>query len=130
MGIKQALKRGRRLDEAIMTDTCEITRPTGAHHTDPETGEVVEAREPVYSGPCRLTSAPDTGRPIHSGEYSYFTESPRLHLPHGVQVRPGDEAIITETSTDTVGVGDRMRLLDLSRGTFRTSQRWNVEVYT
>lgn len=130
MGIKQALKRGRKLDEAIMTDTCVISRATGETTTDPETGKVVPEFAEVYTGPCMLGSAPSPGREVESGEYQYLIESPRLHLPHDADLQSGDEAIITATKTGNVSVGMRMTLMDLNRGTHRTSQRWNAEVVT
>ncbi len=130
MGIKQALKRGRKLDEEVMNDSCVIKRHTGEHRTNPDTGVVEEVVLDVYRGRCWLSSSPDTGRTIQSGEHSYATETPRLHLPHDVAVRIGDVATITQTQTGNPTVGLKMTLLDLNRGTYRTSQRWNVEVKT
>lgn len=130
MGIKQALRRGRKLDEAIMTDTCEITRDTGENTVDPDTGQVIPEVAEVYTGQCRLGSASSPGREVESGEYRYLIESPRLHLPYDVDVQSGDEAIITTTETGNASVGMRMMLTSLNRGTHRTSQRWNLEVIT
>lgn len=130
MGIKQALKRGRRLDQQIMTDECVITRATGEYEMNPDTGINEPVVEQVYIGQCRLQSAPETGRNIESGDHSYAAEYPRLIIPHDAEVRTGDEATITSTDTETIGAGSRMRLIDVNRGTHRTSQRWNVEVYT
>lgn len=130
MGVKQALKRGRRLDLQLMTDTCVVSRATGETTVDPDTGQVTPEVVEVFSGPCRLGSAPSPGREVESGEYQYLIESPRLHLPHDADVQSGDEAVITETETDNVSLGRRLVLVDLNRGTHRTSQRWNVEVVT
>lgn len=127
---RAALARGQRMAENLMTDTCQVTRPTGRHILDPATGRDVPEMVQIYSGPCKLQSTPQTGESIHTGDYVYSTESPRLHLPHRVAVKPGDEAVITASKTRNPSVDLRMRLVDLNRGTYRTAQRWNVEVIT
>lgn len=130
MSITKSLKRGRALELKIMLDKCVIRRATGGYVTNPDTGVDEPAFEQVYSGPCRLMSAPQTGSETESGQHLFMVEAPRLHLPHDAPVRSGDEAIITETETGNVTLNTPMRLRDLNRGTFRTSQRWNVEVVT
>ncbi|GAA1453467.1 DUF6093 family protein [Nesterenkonia lacusekhoensis] len=130
MPTRALLARGREAAERLMTDTVRVERRTGGTTLDPETGRDVPVFETVYAGRGKLSSTPSTGETYESGEHSYLVESPRLHLPIDVSVRPGDEAVVTATETENASVGARMRLRDLNRGTHRTAQRWNVEVIT
>lgn len=129
MGIQQALKRGQRLEQNLMTDECMIQR-RGEETTNPETGVVEPSMKLVYEGPCRLTSATTSATSTTAGENSFVVESPRLHILHGAEVQPGDIAVITSTTTGNAAFGLEMHLVDLQRGTHRTAQRWNVEVVT
>lgn len=127
-----AMTEARNAVESMMSDTCTITRPDpdGGGAIDPETGQEIPATITVYTGKCKLSSTPATGEQIESTHSRYLLETPRLHLPHDAPVKSGDDAVITETETGNVSVGISMRLRDLNRGTYRTAQRWTVEVAT
>ncbi|WP_147107141.1 DUF6093 family protein [Nesterenkonia populi] len=124
------LARGRQAAETLMVDTCEITRYTGELATDPETGIDYPVGTIVYSGPCKVSSTPDTAESYGEGSHRVIVEAPRLHLPVDAEVQPGDEAVITSAAQAEYHTGDRMRLRSLNRGTWRTAQRWNVEIPT
>lgn len=130
MPTKALLERGRQAAERLMTDTCVIQRPTGEYETNQDTGVDEPVFEQVYSGMCKLGSTPSTGENLESGDHRYQVERPRLHLPITAEVQSGDQATITATETVNVSTGIPLRLMDLNRGTHKTSQRWNVEVVT
>lgn len=132
---KAAIARGRRAAEQIMTDTCRITRPTGGFTTDPDTGADVPSSTVVYpvgdeDGRCKLTSTPQTGEQRDSEVSRFSIESPRLHLPVSAAVRVGDLVEIVASEENPGNVGPMGELTDLNRGTYRTAQRWNLEVST
>lgn len=135
MPTQALLDHGRQAAERLMTDTCTIERPTGEFATNPDTGVDEPVMETVYplggqDGRCKLGSTPSTGEHFDTGEHRYLVEQPRLHLPYSVNVRSGDQATITSTETGNVSTNIPLRLMDLNRGTHKTSQRWNVEVIT
>lgn len=130
MPTQALLRHGREAAERLMTDTCVIERATGEVETDPDTGQDVPVTEEVYTGKCKMASTPSTGEHFDTGEHRYMVEQPRLHLPYNVNVESGDLARVTDTETENVSAGLSLRLSDLNRGTHRTSQRWNVEVFT
>ncbi|NDK31184.1 DUF6093 family protein [Nesterenkonia haasae] len=132
MKTQQLLERGRAVAERLMTGTCTITRedPDGETTINPDNGQEIPVTTTVYTGKCKLSSTPATGEQLDSTHHRYLVETPRLHLPHDAQVQSGDDAVITATETGNVSTGISMRLVDLNRGTYRTSQRWNVEVAT
>lgn len=135
MQIEQRIQAGRRRAESLMVDTCEVVRSTGGYTVDPETGQDIPAVEVVYpvgdeDGRCKLSSTPQTGSQLDSDQYRFSIESPRLHLPITANVRAGDRVRITHSHMNPVNTGWEMGLRDLNRGTFRTAQRWNLEVVT
>lgn len=113
-----------------MTDWCTVGRPTGKYVTDPETGKDVPELEPVWEGPCKLQSTPHPGEQRISGEHRFTSETPGLHLPARAPVQTDDEATLIESAENPANSGLHLVLTGLDRGTYRTAQRWNVEVLT
>ena len=115
--------------ESLMLDTCTVRRPTGALVTDPETGVDTPEMTPVYSGKCRVQSLTAQAATPVAGGHMNTVERLGLHLPVSSALRTGDVAKL-DTSVDPDLVGLEVRLVELARGSFRTADRWNVELVT
>lgn len=88
MSATSAVLRGRTAAEALMVDTCTITRVVSVS-TDLDTGVVTPTYSTIYSGKCRLKLSVAVARPIKVGEAQEFTQHPILSLPAtttGVQI--------------------------------------------
>lgn len=72
--------RGRIEAEALMVDTCTITRVVSTT-TDPDTGVVTPTYSTIYTGKCRLKLAVAVARPLKAGEAQEFSQHPILSLP-------------------------------------------------
>lgn len=80
--------RGRTRAEALMVDTCTITRVVSTT-TDADTGVVTPTYSTIYTGKCRLKLPVAVARPITVGSAQEFSQHPILSLPAtttGVQV--------------------------------------------
>lgn len=119
--------RGRKRAERLMTDSCTTSRP-GPNVTDPVTGEVTPSLTPVYTGACKVQGATAQAASPEAGGHAYVIESLQLHFPVSSQLRIDDIATITASTMDPDLVGSTFRLVELARGTFRTADRWNVEL--
>ncbi|HWB36616.1 MAG TPA: DUF6093 family protein [Rugosimonospora sp.] len=103
MSAQSTLARGRAAAEALMVDTCTVTRETG-RTTDPVTGVVTPATSTVYTGKCKLAQAGGGGAQAGGGSSSSVGNaaptvvSYELHLPiTAAEVRPGDWVSVTST---------------------------------
>ncbi|NKG22210.1 DUF6093 family protein [Paeniglutamicibacter terrestris] len=127
MDIQQITTDGRALAESLMLDSCMASRP-GPNVTDPITGAVTPSLTPVYSGACKVQGATAQAANPEAGGHAYVIESLQLHFPVSSQLRIDDIATITASTMDPDLVGSKFRLVELARGTFRTADRWNVEL--
>lgn len=119
--------RGRKRAERLMTDSCTASRP-GPNVTDPVTGAVTPSLTPVYSGACKVQGATAQAASPEAGGHAYVIESLQLHFPVSSQLQIDDIATITASTMDPDLVGASFRLVELARGSFRTADRWNVEL--
>ncbi len=113
--------------ESLMLDSCTVSRP-GPNVTDPVTGAVTPSLTPVYSGACKVQGATAQAANPEAGGHAYVIESLQLHFPVSSQLQIDDVATITASTMDPDLVGSTFRLVELARGTFRTADRWNVEL--
>lgn len=120
-------KRGRRLAESLMSDACTAHRP-GPETTDPETGETTPGLTEVYAGRCKVQVATAQAASPEAGGHAYVIESLQLHFPVTSQLFIDDVVTVTASPMDPDLVGLRFRLVELARGTYRTADRWNVEL--
>ena len=130
MGAADLVLRGRAAAEALMVDECTAARPTGALVTDPGTGVDSPVSSVVYSGRCKVQSATAQAASPEAGGHAFTVEQLRLDFPASSSLRTGDVATITASELDPDLVGLAFRLVELARGTFRTADRWNVELVT
>lgn len=125
MSATSALLAGRRAAEALMTDRCRITRPSG--DVDPLTGQPVNPAL-VYEGRCKVqTYEPHESLP-EAGGAQWVVQRYGLHIPAAApQVRVDDEALILSSALYPQMVGTKRRIAALLKKTWATAQRLGLE---
>lgn len=133
MSAASALARGRAAAEALMVDTCAITRVSGST-TDDLTGAVTPTEGPVYSGRCKVQTAGSgaMGRRYDIAEVSTVMLRLELHLPMATSTtaQRGDLVRITASVHDPALLGRLFRLHDLAHKSFATARRFLLEEAT
>ena len=128
MSAFDATMAGRVEAEAIMYDTCIVSRP-GEPFTDDD-GIVTTPLVEVYAGKCKVqTTVAQAASPV-AGGHVFTVENLQLHLPVATSLNTGDTATVTASLLDPSLVGLTFRLVELARGSQRTAARWNVELVT
>lgn len=132
--IRAALPGLRAEAELLMESDCIASRP-GEPFTDPD-GIVVTPLVQVYAGKCKVqTTVAKAESPI-AGGHAYTVENLQLHFPVSASLSTGDVAEVTVAVDFETGLpdpdiqGKTYRLVELVRGTWRTADRWNVELVT
>lgn len=120
-------RRGRRRAARLMIATGVAHRP-GPELTDPDTGVVTPGLVEVYAGACKVQGATAQAASPEAGGHAFVVESLQLHFPVSSQLKIDDVVTITASPMDPDLVGLKFRLVELARGTFRTADRWNVEL--
>lgn len=133
MSVLDLIAEGRAEAEAIMLDTCTITRVTGeAGALDPETG----LREPaptstVYTGKCKVQTYEPHESAKESGDHVFTEQRYHLHLPIGVgPIEVDDTATILTAAADVQLVGRSYRIAALHHKSLATAQRLLVDEIT
>ncbi|MGP9528584.1 DUF6093 family protein [Glutamicibacter sp. AOP5-A2-18] len=121
--------RGREAAESLMLDTGLVERSLGLV-TDPVTAVVSEVWETVYTGKCKLQGRQAQASTPDAGGHAFTVEQLMVHLPVSAQSLPGDRVTVLSSVMDPDLVGLKLRLTELGRGTYRTADRWNVELVT
>lgn len=127
------LRRGRAASEALMTDTCSITRVTGEPGPiDPETGLRTPApTATVYTGKCKVQTYEPHESALESGGHVYTEQRYHLHLPIGAgPFEVNDTATVTASATDAQLAGAAYRVAGLHNKTYATAQRLLVDEIT
>lgn len=133
MSVLDLLAEGRAEAEAIMLDTCTITRLTGQPGAiDPGTG--LRAPAPtatVYTGKCKVQTYEPHESAKESGDHVFTEQRYHLHLPIGVgPIRVNDEAEILTAAADQNLVGKKYRIAGLHSKSLATAQRLLVDEIT
>lgn len=129
MSVGSVTRRGRRAAEALMADSCRITRTTGPlGPLDPETGEKAPApTATVYEGKCRVqTYEAQESRP-ESGDHVYAVQRYSVHIPAGTTVRVGDVVTVLSATLDPDLTNRRYTVTGLLHKTFATANRLLVD---
>lgn len=121
--------RGRAAAESLMRDTCVVER-RGDDVTDPVTGEVTESWETLYAGACKVQGRTAQAANPVAGGHAFTVEQLMIHLPVSAGSMAGDRATVVTSNMDPDLVGLQLRLTELARGSYRTADRWNVELVT
>lgn len=117
-----ALGRGRAAAEALMVDTCTITRATSTT-TNPDTGQVSRTTIPVYGGKCRFQDASPAAPPTPKqlGGAGVLVAELQLQLPIAVSdVQPDDLVTCTAAVLDPGLAGRAWRARPTPRKTHAT----------
>lgn len=90
--IEELLRSGRSAAEALMVDTCRVTRGGGVPVWDEETGTYTPvAGTTLYEGRCKVQSAQSQEQSPDAGEQRVTVQRYRLDLPVGaIRYREGD----------------------------------------
>lgn len=118
---------GRAVAESLMSDACTVRRP-GPDVTDPDTGVVAPGLVVVYAGPCKVQSNQQVASEPSAGGHNFVVENLKVHFPVSSQLRIDDVVTIDSSVMDPDLNGLDFRLVDMPRGTYRTADRWNVEL--
>lgn len=124
---EQAILAGRAAAEALMIDTCTITRVT-SETPDLQTGLITTETMVVYTGPCRIQQKGHLSRPTTVAE-AYLYQSPvELQLPMAVTaVRIRDDVTIDTSVLDPALAGQHYWVKEPAAKTHATSRRFGIE---
>lgn len=131
MSALDALLQGRREAEALMIDRARVDRPDG-ETTDPESGVVLPTLAPVETSvACKVQSVQAQAAVSNAGEDQFTVEQLVWQAPFGSgPYQVGDVITYLECPLDPVMVGSVYRITELARKSYKTAQRFNVEVIT
>jgi hypothetical protein len=125
MSVRALVARAQRAAQALMLDTCVITRAG-----EPVTvgGTVTVPTVTVYEGKCKLQTHRPTASNPDAVDHSWSLLPLELHLPVAGtgDVRANDLVEITD-SADPANVGRRLRIRGGDRKTFQSAFRPMVE---
>jgi hypothetical protein len=111
VNIGGALKRGRKVAESLMVDTCVVRRATGEPTTDPVTFEVTPDVTTVYTGRCKVQSHEAFEQERETVGATAQIARIRVDLPVGSgPFNPGDVVTITAAAHDPLLAGRHFRL--------------------
>lgn len=117
--------------ESLMIDRARVDRLDG-ESTDPVSGVVVPVLVPVETSvACKVQSVQAQAAVSNVGEDQFTVEQLVWQAPYGSgPYRVGDVVTYLESPLDPVMVGSVYRITELARKSFKTAQRFNVEVIT
>lgn len=125
-----ALGIGRRLAEALMTDTVRVFRRTESGDFDDVTGEPEYTDTDLYEGPGRLVLRSSVVRDVDAGHQLQAVQGPRLDLPVAGTggIGSGDRFEVTASVSDSALVGVSGVVSGGFPQTHATARRLPVEV--
>lgn len=135
--IDSVLAEGRAMAEALMTDTCIITRAgVGKGTLNPETGQRDDApaHTTIYTGICRVqvTSIIANSASSTAGERQVIIQGSELHLPvvGTEQVAINDVVEMLTAANDSALVGRRFTISARHEKSRATARRLRVQEVT
>jgi len=118
--------KGRRAAEALMTDTCTITRQALEDPVlDTTTGALVDQPTVIYTGMCRVKPVPSnrTGGEL-VGETVVARQAAIISIPYAEgDMNEGDHVEVT-ASPDTQLAGQHFLIKSIQVGTHATARRF------
>lgn len=127
------LAEGRRAAEALMADTCVITRAGEGPVFDPSTGTYTDAAGgPVYDGPCRVqvTDSLNARTPEAGGDL-VTVQQLVLQVPVAATgVKVGDVATLITAKHDPDLINRKYRVVATHAKTHATARRLQCEEIT
>lgn len=131
MSAADVLLQGRREAERLFIDRARVERPDG-ESTDPESGLVIPTLTPIETSvACKVQSVQAQASVSNVGEEQFTVEQLVWQAPFGSgPYQVGDVITYLEAPLDPVMVGSVYRITELARKSYKTAQRFNVEVIT
>jgi hypothetical protein len=125
-----ALAMGRTLAESRMTDAVTVTRKDGEPVLNESTGDLVQAYETIYTGPCRLVLRSGVVRDVDAQSQLLGVQRLELHVPVAgtSDIRNDDLFELTASTGDPSLVGLSGVVLGMFPHTGSTARRLPVEV--
>jgi hypothetical protein len=125
-----AVRAGRRAAEALMADTCTISRGGGSTVFDPDTGEyVTTVGEAIYTGACRVKPRDNADQVVEAGGTNVSLFPYVVSVPVGAVAYEVDDLVtVTAGALDPALVGLVLRVRQISVGTHLTARRLGCEV--
>lgn len=128
MSAESALLDGRREAEALMLDSCTITRP-GNPLLNETTGALTDTSTPVYEGKCKVQSKDSATASPEVGEHQFTVVSRQVHIPaNAADVNDGDVVTITASRLNSFTVGKQYRVSGFEPDSFDTAARLPVKI--
>lgn len=128
------LKRGRRMAEELMTDSCTISSESKSAHPNPATAKHDVQSVKVYSGPCQFVAANTAVRETTSQARTVSEQGAVLKIPvdapGSAEVAGGMFATVHFHSHDATAPPLRVRITGGHHQTHAVSRRLPVEVVT
>lgn len=123
MTARSAMLRGRKAAEALMVDSCVITRVTG-RTMNQSTGAYTDTTSTIYSGKCQVTRAADGAAvDVSAGERDVAVARVTVKLPiSATGVQSGDRVAVAATLDDDLD-GRVVYVHEVQTRTFGTSRR-------
>ena len=131
MSAASAMLRGRVAAEALMVDTCTVTRLAG-QPTD-GAGHVIKTYTTVYTGKCKIQRQPRpaNARTATIGEAEEFLTRLELHVPTTVTAIASDDIVtVTASAYDAALVGRLFHVRALAHKSLTTAHRFGLEEVT
>lgn len=125
-----AVQAARLAAEALMIDSCIVTRSGGGRVWDEETGQYTQpAPLTVYTGKCKVKTRATGTSEAEVGEQQVGVLQWEVHLPvlGSEAVVRGDTITVTACQLDPALVGMTFTVTSLHAGSYKTSRRLPVE---
>lgn len=126
MSARSVMLRGRRAAEALMVDSCVITRKTG-QTLNQSTGAYTDTTDTIYSGKCQVVKPDGAAVDVNAGERDVAVSSTKVKLPiTATGIQSGDKVTLTATF-DADMTGRVVYVHEVQTRTFGTSRRLACE---
>jgi len=126
MTADSVLIKAQRAALALMVDTCTITRLVSTS-TNPETGQVTNFYNTIYTGVCRIQQRSILARAFNVAEAEQYMVRLELHLPVTATGVNADDVVTMLTSLhDADLVGRRFSARVLGHKTYESARRFEL----
>lgn len=111
-------------EEALLPDTCTVTRASGDPEFDPDTGSyTTPAPTTVYTGACRISPLPVQDRAVIFGQEAVDLIIYQGTFPHDAPAFEKDDHLEVTASADSQLVGRVLEVHGFQVKTLQTKRR-------
>jgi hypothetical protein len=119
---------GRTAAEALMVDTCVISRSSGSGTFNETTGAYSGSSTEVYAGKCRVKPRDNADRVVQYGQEAVSFWPFIVSVPMSVTTVALDDVVtITDSALDPALFGLSLRVREVLSGTHLTARRLSCE---